>query len=269
MNEVILGMLSGLKTCAFTVVPSIFPFMVASDILITVILSEKNLNLSPKFLLFTIGNVCGFPIGATVAESLHKNNTISLSTAKKMLPWCNSASIAFIVGAIGISLFKDVRIGWIIYASVLISSAIPIFFIKSKKCFSEKAAPDLPLSDTIIAALEKSVNNILKTCSLICIFSVVIAILEKYICGIPLIILSAILEISNGTALAATQIGSNALAVALCAFCCGWSGICVHMQILCVSRSIKVKYFEFALQKLLHGALSFFIAFILYSVIFS
>ena len=105
----------------------------------------------------------------------------------------------------------------------------------------------------------------LRVTALICLFSALLAVLRSYIrAEAAFAALAALLEIGNGTARCADLFTMAPCSAALlCAFGCGWSGLCVHAQILSVLKSVKVRYSRFLLCKAAEGALCAIFAFCL------
>ena len=203
---------------------------------------------------YIIGSLCGFPTGACICEKLSHNGIISEKDASKILPFCNNASPAFVIGAVGISILGNENLGWIIYISQFLSSAIPLLFINTScsiKTFNHIA---LSVKNVFFSSIEKAVYNILKICAIICIFSAFLEILKK----MSLSYMAILLEISNGISFCSqTFHNSTALTISLCSFCCSFSGICVHLQIKSMLKRIDIRYTYLFVCKFLQGILSF------------
>ncbi|MBQ8836994.1 MAG: hypothetical protein IJ002_05770 [Clostridia bacterium] len=253
IESVISGVKHALNVCAVSIIPSLFVFMVLSDITVTLLTEDDTVALPPKITAFVIGSLCGFPIGASICEKLYIHNEIGKDDAAKIIPFCNNASPAFVIGAIGVSMLNNKQLGLLLYFSQILASLLPLLFIKVKAWDGKKAKSNHSISEIFFSSIEKSILSILKVCAVICIFSVVIALLKS----VSLEYLSVFLEISNGTAFCASLANKTpTLAIALCGFCCGFSGICVHLQIFSSLKSVKVKYYKLLFCKVLQGFLS-------------
>lgn len=249
IESVILGMRKALSLCAYSVIPSLFIFLVLSDITVSLITQNINTDFSPKLVLLLLGALCGFPVGACVCERLISIGALKENEAKKFLPFCNVASPAFVIGAVGISMFNDKRIGLLLYFSLLIATLIPLIFIKSEKQ-NVVIHNTRKFSDIYFSAVENSIYAVLKICALICIFTVILSIVE---CN-ALKFCALILEVSCGCALSASLfVGNPLLSISICGFCLGFSGICVHAQVISVAKNIKIQYSKFFLTKLIQG----------------
>lgn len=256
IETVVCGIKRALSICALSIIPSLFLFMILSDIIVSLLLYDNTSALNPKVLLFCIGALCGFPIGAALCERLCKNGIISSEDAAKIVPLCNNTSPAFVIGAIGVSMLGNKQLGLLIYLSQLAASLILLIPIKINKRSENRIFENGTMSEMFFSAVEKAVGGILKVCALICIFTVAVSLLGIYVNGTSLALLSAIIEIGSGSSYSTALFNNSPLvSVALCGFACGWSGICVHMQILSALKVVKVKYSSIILSKSAQGLL--------------
>ena len=117
-------MLSGcvnrsLEVCAKTLIPSLFPLMIASRLLIECGAGRiigKIFKIPFRHILglseggafaFSMGLVCGFPIGAMCAKSLYDKGIIGCDELSLTVVSSSVPSFAFIVGAIGEKMLGD------------------------------------------------------------------------------------------------------------------------------------------------------------------
>lgn len=252
IQNVILGITKAINICAFSIIPSLFIFMVFSDVLTSLILNDSKVIIPVKYLVLTIGTLCGFPIGATVCDRLIQNNVITQKDAKKLIPFCNNASPAYILGTIGTTIYKNKKIGVIILVAQFLSSALPVFFLKIKSAPQVLEAHPFSIIDLFCKSLEKTSFNMLKVCASVCFFSAIIEVLKDY----SLIFSSVILEITNGVNFCASLFEANKyLSVGLCGFCCGFSGICVLTQIVSTTSYVRISFPDLLIKKLFQGIL--------------
>ena len=102
----------GLKLCVSTVIPSLFPFMVVSELIVAGGFAESvgAFFKKPARLLFGIsgegasafllGTLCGFPIGTRVAISLYERGRISREELSRLVCFSNNPSSAFVISAV-------------------------------------------------------------------------------------------------------------------------------------------------------------------------
>lgn len=255
------GVQSGMATAALSVLPALFFFAVAADL--TISLTGGALRpLSPKASVFLLGALCGFPVGAIVCERMCASGALDRRDAERLLPFVNNASPAFLLGAVG-SLFGDRRIGVLLFLSQLAAASILCLPRRIKTQSDTVNAVPPPPADAFFDAVDRSVQSMLRVMALICLFSAILAVLRCYIPNNTVFAaLALLLEIGNGAARSAELFGTSpCAAVTLCAFGCGFSGICVHMQVLSVLRSVKVRYNHFFFGKVMLSAMTAFFAF--------
>lgn len=114
---------SGISLWASNVVPSLFPFFVAANLLgyssVPYYLSKyakpimKPLFNMPGIAAFSfiMGLISGFPVGAKITCDLYENKIISKREAETMLCFTNNSSPLFIIGTVGVSFYSSTEIG--------------------------------------------------------------------------------------------------------------------------------------------------------------
>jgi len=251
--------------CVKIIVPSLFPFMVLTNLLMesdfvnivsrllrkpVEILFNVNGNCSTAILL---GCIAGFPVGAKCSAMLYNKGMCSKSEAEKILPYCNNAGPAFVIGTIGIGVFGDYRTGVILYVVQIISAVICgviLSFPRGK--ISANAAYNDTAPTTLSAAIVNAGTSMISVCGHICFFSLLLNIIVKYITNPYLItFVCGFIEITSGVKLSGN--------IAVAGLFCGWSGLAVLMQIslFVTQHGISMKYC--VIGKLLQGIIMFFI----------
>ncbi len=271
---------TGLRLCASNVIPSLFPFMVISELLVTVGFGEmfgKTLG-KPLARLFGIsqagcsalllGALCGFPIGAKTAVSLYDKGAISLRELEKLLAFCNIPSSGFLISAVGVSLFSSRRFGVFLYITVLSAAIFTGLILRrnrsenNKECFIQ---PPVRLSvSSFTSAVSSATAAMLSVCAYVIFFSSVIGCLSHALRGWNLpthlnALLFGIFEISSGVSAAALS-GTDPLSAAVCGFIIGWSGISVHFQILSLCGGRGISFIPYFLSKFCQGLFCAFIS---------
>lgn len=279
-----------LKLCYTTVIPSVFPFMVISSLMIN-LGAHKTLGrlfhlpiraifgCSPNAVSSVIlGFLCGFPIGASSAASLFDKNQISKGEFERLLIYVNNPGAAFVIGGIGLTLFNSAKVGRIIYLSVILSAVIAGIisrFVYSKDEAikgdgSEKEAYIMSFSSAVTSSLADSSINMLNVCGCVLFFSVPVGIISEIIgeAQIPLIILpflSSVFEISGGVS-ATASLKTPLVSIMLCAFACSWSGLSVHLQVFSVCRGRGISFSPYVISKLLQSLLSPILVFLYFKL---
>ena len=194
---------NGLILWANSVVPSLFPFFVATELL-----SKTNI---PFFLgkvfnplmkpLFNIsgegsfglimGIISGYPTGAKIAVNFRNDNILSKEECERLLSFTNNSGPLFIIGTIGISMFGSTQIGILLLVTHIISAlTVGIIFrkwkysniknnIKSNKKDISNSISFSSLGEILSEAISNSISIILMIGGFIVLFSVIISILKQ------------------------------------------------------------------------------------------
>ena len=109
----------GLVLWAEAVVPSLFPFFVASSLLCQtniILIFGKYFGklMRPLFnvpgestIALIIGAISGYPVGAKVVCQLLNQKVINKDEAERLVAFCNNSGPLFIIGTIGIVLYNN------------------------------------------------------------------------------------------------------------------------------------------------------------------
>ena len=274
---------NSLILCAKRLIPSLFPLMIASRLLLSSgagAFIGKILKKPCRCLLglseggsfaFLMGLICGFPIGAVSANSLYEKGVISYDELSVLIVSSSIPSFGFVVGVIGSGVLGSRRLGVILYVcavlSAIITGGIYRFTVYHGKVFiggnfaiSEGGGIIGKFCDAVVL----SVKNMLSVCGFIVFFSLLCEVLSYVLLffGAPKfmqIVICGIMELTRGT-LATTEIPPD-LAFVLCGAFIGWSGLCAMSQMLSVCRNARVNIWRFLGFKLVFavvcGALAF------------
>ncbi|MBQ8016158.1 MAG: hypothetical protein IJ264_08255 [Clostridia bacterium] len=263
------GLSLGLANCAKIVIPSLFPFLIAASLTgsgeipakaktilnpITQRLFHLPAESLPVIILSQLG---GYLSGAKAAESLYRAGTLNKSQAERLLLFGVNSGIGFSVNAIGTVMLGSRKSGIILLISLCISSLIVGFmtrFLPQKDSEVKKLVSHPPsFSFALVESVSSSAQAMLAACAFVTVFSGLTAVLDSLIKSENLKLAAAcLLEVTNGCINTAGKVSLPALA-AICAF----GGICVHMQVFAVAKSISVKIPLFYLFRFLHSALAF------------
>ena len=273
------SMSRGLRLCVTAVIPSLFPFMVISELLVAS-LSRGNtlcrLLDRPFHFLFglngaggcalLLGLLCGFPIGTKCAVSFYRRGAISLGHLTRLLTFCNVPSSAFLISAVGLSLLGNRQAGLLLYFITLLSALLIGLFgrlLGGSLPHGESVSPSpLPHRQGVAVftgAISSSALSLLSVCAFVVFFTTLSGAVEHVFCGLGLsgeisAFLYGLLELTGGSARAATL--SFPLSLYFCAFFAGWSGLSVHMQIMSLCADTGVSFRPYLLAKVIHGLLN-------------
>ena len=266
----------GLKLCAHTVIPSLFPFMVISELIVSCGIGQRLLHLPAKLLYklfkieeqescaFLLGAICGFPIGARTLCTMYDNGTLTKSRFERALTFCNNPGSAFVISAVGVSLFGSKHLGTALYVCVLLSAvtvgAISGLLMESD---SSQKSSSAALTQNYIdlgnkgigaftSAIQNSASAMLTVCAYVTFFSSFVgcigAIAKHFNASEnTLAALFGFFEISSGVCTSA-EISTPTASILISAAILGWSGLSVHLQIItiCGGRGISFKTYFIA-----------------------
>ena len=193
----------GLALWATTVLPSLFPFFIATELLcktnfITIVGKLLNKFMRPIFNVpgesataLLLGTISGYPIGAKVVCNLKKQKIISKIEAERLIAYTNNSGPLFILGSVGVSLFGNKQIGTILLISHIISCVIVGLIFKNwkkknefkidYKLFKTEETRLLKLSDLgeiLGDAIKNSISTVLTIGGFVVLFSVILSIIE-------------------------------------------------------------------------------------------
>lgn len=251
------NVIAAIKTCVNVIIPSLFPFMVISGIIISSGLYQKIskpfslvsryvFHLKEELLsIFLISSVGGYPIGAKLVTELYDSGRLDRDNAEKMLCFCYMGGPAFFFGAAGMKLYNSTKIGMIIFASIFLSNLTAMLLCGLRSPVPRKNESVQRLSftlDSFLSSISSGGIGIAKICAAIVFFSSILSVLEtSRIIGalseliskaanispeVCRIILRSMLEISNISALP-SDISLLPIVTALLSF----GGLCVIFQI--------------------------------------
>lgn len=272
-----------LTLCTRTVIPSLFPFMVISELIVSSgagrlisrfvePLSRRLFGISAdSSAALILGMLCGFPIGARCARSLYRGGRIDRDEYSRLMSFCNTPSSAFLISAVGVSMFGNRSFGILLYAASLLSAAavgIAVNLIyKNKKnprgTFYNNTentfAPSAPKKgiSAFTDAVSSSALSMLNVCAFVVFFSTLVGTLEYSVSalGIPDILAAlgyGFFEMTSGISKASTLPAGGAL---VAAFISGWSGLSVHFQIMSICGT-DISYRPYLLSKFFQGLLN-------------
>lgn len=297
----------GLTLWANSIVPSLFPFFVATELLshtpFTYYLGKLlNRFMKPVFNIrgegsfaFIMGIISGYPMGAKIAADFRTNNICSKEECERLLSFTNNSGPLFIVGTVGISMFANSTIGFILLITHLLASiTVGIVFrfwkykknsyiSNSNKYTSSKESLTLSNLGGIIGnSISNSINTILLIGGFVVLFSVVISILNtSHLLDVFADLLShifsflhiptkfckgfscGILELTNGLNIICNITEKHlSINIILASFLLGFGGISVLLQVWSVISKTDLSIKPYILGKLLHACFSAFYTFL-------
>ena len=264
-----------LALCARVLIPSLFPYMVISSMIVSLGAAETlGRPLAPltRHLLrlpgaaagaMVLGALCGFPIGAKAACELFRRGALSREQAERLIAAANNTGPAFLIEIVGVHLWHSASLGVLLYVlqlflALLIAAAAarraPIPPIESNNA---SAAPTPHLFASFADAIGESASATLCICGMIVFFACLLSLTERFLTALSMETLlpaaAAVLEFSAGTG-AAAALGGRA-GLFLTGFAVGFSGLSVFAQSMRFTAPLGLSLRTAFLSKLLQGLL--------------
>ena len=299
---------NGLILWANSIVPTLFPFFVATELLsntnFTYYLGRLlNRFMKPLFnvrgegsFAFIMGIISGYPMGAKIAANFRLNNVCSKEECERLLSFTNNSGPLFIIGTVGITMFGNSTIGFLLLISHLLASiTVGVVFrfwkfnikydLNIQSSHNTTSNNNITLSNLgsiIGTSITNSINTILLIGGFVVLFSVIISILqnsqllnvlanlltpvfnflhipEKFSVGF----ISGLLELTNGLNIICTipekRLFYN---IVLASFLLGLGGLSILLQVWSVIAKTDLSIKPYILGKLLHACFSAFYTFL-------
>lgn len=282
-NQVITAIQNALLLCYKTVIPSLFPFFVLSGMLTTGSFIKKVAKwlsplMKPLFgvsgagaLPFAIGIISGYPMGAKMTTELYQEGAVTKEEAMRLLPFTNNSGPLFIIGAVGIGMLQNIKVGIFLYIIHILSALLVGLCFRFYK--TENSIENRPSSfrssahaPTFSEIMSSSVNTMFLICGFIVFFSAISACLSPILdrLGSTSLYIKSILEVTNGAHLI-TQTGFQAVTtISFLSFIIGFGGICVMLQVAGITTPAALSLKSYIYGKTLQGILGAILSFCLY-----
>ncbi len=277
------SILSSLYIWYNTLVPSMFPMIVLSDILIT----YNSTNIIPKLItnsiskLFNISKnattifffslISGFPTNAVIIKKAVDTNKISTNEGEHLLLFCNFANPLFILQTIGKFYLKNSTYAVIILISNILSNIIigTIFRKKNNPNTNYINYPDKNQSLGIILkdAISKAINSLFLVAGTITMFIILTTLLSHILNlnNILKLTIQSILELTMGLSYLSNLTLDDTIKVVISTAILSFSGLSIHLQVYSILENIKYK--NYLKGRILSTVLSSIIAFIIIKTI--
>ena len=298
---------NGLILWSNSIVPSLFPFFVATELLshtnFTYYLGKVlNRFMKPIFNIrgegsfaFIMGIISGYPIGAKIAVNFRQNKICSKEECERLLSFTNNSGPLFIIGTVGITMFGNSTIGFLLLITHLLASITVGFIFRFWKYNTNSemnsynsyinSNDNLTLSNLggiIGNSITSSINTILLIGGFVVLFSVIISILKTsqlldilanciqplfYLLHIPekfsFGFISGIFELTNGlNTICSIPEKHLSINIIMASFLLGLGGFSVLLQVWSVIAKTDLSIKPYILGKLLHACISAFYTFL-------
>ena len=289
-----------LRTCAETIVPSLFPFFILSGLVSRLGLPAflGNLFSGCANRLFGVsgagmtalfmGLTGGYPMGAGYIAELVRQGEIDLDESEKLLAFCNNSGPAFMIGAVGCGVFGSVKIGVCLYIVHILSAVSVGLLLRGKKgnfSFPEERKPvalhtELSFPAAFTEAVRTAVSSIINVCGFAVFFTVAVKLAENapfirffldHLAKISALDPACLRTLFSGFFELGCSISEmSALSpapsnLALVSFILGWGGLSVHLQTRALLSDTEIKGALHTAGHLMSASLGSVLSYLLFS----
>lgn len=298
----IAGTIEGSHLFFYKVFPSLFPFLTISNIMLYcngVFIYSKlfgkllciplRLPVQCSFVII-ISSLCGYPLGAKYACELYEKKIINFNTCKRLLNIASNASPLFIIGSVGVSMFKNLQMGYILLIANYLSCFIMSLIINPDKNklstkFTLNNMYDLNLGSALRTSIEDSIKTSSSVGGFIILFSVINNIIKNSIIFDTILkkvsllfniptkaiqgFLLGLIEMTNGCNIISTTDINPAIKLSIASFLIGFSGLCILWQCNSFMSKFNFSLIRYSKYKLIQGSISFVICFLTYNIFYT
>lgn len=194
---------NGLLLWANSVIPSLLPFFIATELLShTNIVSKlgKLLNrwMKPIFNVpgagayaFIMGIISGYPIGAKIVTKFRQDGTCSKAECERLLAFTNNSGPLFIIGTVGIAMFGDTTTGILLFVTHLLASILVGILFRFWKWKDKEPTKSnhalIPtsyvhfsnLGEILATSITNAIHTVVMIGGFVILFSVILSILNS------------------------------------------------------------------------------------------
>lgn len=271
------GVRDGLSLAAGQALPALFPFFLASGLLVRSGLAQALTRPAARPLAWLyhlpssaapaviLGLTGGYPVGTATTVDLLRQGVLSRDTAARVNAFCNCASPGFCIGLAGLGIFGSARTGAILYGIHILTALLTgLLVARQAQPVSEPITP--PPSDrasmqsfpaVFCAAVQQAAATALTVTAFLTVFCVLLRLIQPLLTYLPYgKALSGMLELTSGLdALRALPLPSS-VKLTLTSFLLGFGGLAVQFQARALAEPAGLSMHGFTACKLLHGAMA-------------
>lgn len=264
------GIKNGINVALNLVVPSMFLFMILSNLIIR---SELRDIISRPFrflakwvfripgretAIVVLSLVGGYPVGAKLLGDAVQRGEMSPQMAERMLCYCVNCGPAFLISGVGTAIFGSPKLGVYLYLSQIVACLFTGFLNsfgmhKHTSAHSPVSQPEPHTGGAVL--LVNSVNDAVRSLGVICGFVVAFSacmplmdlLLQRLNPGWAAV-MQGLLEVTNGCNALADYTAPNRILLATVFTAFG--GICVHLQVCAMLKSTGIRMGRFFLFRL-------------------
>ncbi len=234
--------------CVKNVIPSLFPVMFVSLLIINCNLIEILPQRQRFFGLFLLSSISGYPVGAKLLDLYCNKKCIKKETATLLLPAFINAGPGFIINTVGLGVLNNKSLGVILFASQFLASFVLFILLGGFSFSTHTKSSTVKITKAIQKSALDAVDSLKNICTYLVLISCFSKIIELVFGEKFSIYFVTVAEITS-----AVLRQKNVYAVCiLLSFC----GLCVYLQIFSFVKKFKIKFIELILWRTFHIVIS-------------
>lgn len=268
-----------------TLVPSMFPMFILSDILINYNFTEyipkkiidfisKLFNISRSaVLIILLSIISGFPTNAINIKNSYDMKSISKEEAEHLLLFNHFPNPLFVLQTVGIFYLNNTKYGIIILVSVILSSIIIGILFRNKNNYSidnyiSKNYKCQNFGNVLSASIKKTIDNLFMVSGTVTLFLILSTLiinvfeLNEYFS----VLIQGVLEMTMSISSLSLLNISDTLKVIFSTMIISFGGFSIHLQVISALGD-DIKYRNYLIGRIYQIIISGFISFILVSII--
>lgn len=270
-----------------TLIPSMFPFFVISNILI----SYNITNYIPKIIkqifskifntreeiisIFFLSLFSGFPSNAINTKNLYNQKLITTEEAAHALTFTHFANPLFVLSTVAVLFLNNEKYGYLIlFSHYLGNIMVGILFRKYSPTnninYKTNINKSQSFSNTLIKAIKSSIDTLLLILGTLTCFLILSSLIINKLNINPYLssIIKGILEMTMGLKAISLIIIPDIYKVVISTMIISFGGLAVHLQVLSQLVETDISYQPFFVARLIHSIISGFICYIWYVLLF-
>lgn len=266
-----------------SILPSLFPFFVLSDILN----SYDVINYIPKFIknifkklfnisdnglfVFFISMLSGFPSNARNIRLLYTDNKISKEESEHLLFFTHFSNPMFILGTLSILFFNNKSLGLLIIIPHYLSNFIIGFILRKHNLpnnnyiINNKKNNPKKFGIIFTKSIKSSIDSLLVILGTLSVFLVMSTLIIDLfnLNSINSLLIKSILELTSGLKELSNLIKDSKILVIMSSCILSFGGLSVHMQVINELTDTDISYKNFFIGRILQTILSLIISYII------
>lgn len=247
--------------------PSLFPTMVIGNILIKsnvyLIIPKKikaflfkKFNFSNSTMeLFIISLITGSPSSAMYINNYLNSGLINKKEAEALLCSTHFINPLFIVAGVGVGVFNNVKIGFVLFIMLFISTLIKIYLNKNNFKNSKKKIINIKntnLITNITSSIKESINALLLIFGIVVIFNILVSLVSHILdlSELSSCVINGLLEMTGGIIKLSNLNVNIYIKIFLAYYFLNFGGLCIQMQSMSMIDNKKIRYLKYLIFRL-------------------